>query len=140
MRAIPFASRFTEILRNAVYDFTSSCTFPSFERLTFISYKYGLVGSHNVGFFTPKRNSLPTSPLAVATTCPLSNRLTSMIFEGHAQEAPTVTANVPLSILGIAFTEVICAGATGSIHKVCQIPDTGVYQIPSGLEVCFPRG
>ena len=30
--------------------------------------------------------------------------------------------------------------ATGSIHTVCQIPLTGVYQIPSGLLTCFPRG
>src|SRR5438876_226086 len=30
-------------------------------------------------------------------------------------------------------------GGTGSSHTVCQIPEHGVYQIPSGLVVCFPR-
>ena len=31
-------------------------------------------------------------------------------------------------------------GDTGSIHTVCQIPLTGVYQIPSGCFTCFPLG
>ncbi|MNQ67006.1 hypothetical protein D3C85_815100 [compost metagenome] len=29
---------------------------------------------------------------------------------------------------------------TGSIQTVCQIPVTGVYQIPSGFFTCFPLG
>jgi hypothetical protein len=29
---------------------------------------------------------------------------------------------------------------TGSSHTVCQSPVTGVYQIPSGVETCLPRG
>ena len=30
--------------------------------------------------------------------------------------------------------------ATGSIHTVCQMPLTGVYQMPLGFSTCFPRG
>jgi hypothetical protein len=30
--------------------------------------------------------------------------------------------------------------ATGSSHTVCQMPVVGVYQIPCGLRICFPRG
>ena len=29
---------------------------------------------------------------------------------------------------------------TGSIHTLCQIPVTGVYQIPLGTVTCLPQG
>ena len=29
---------------------------------------------------------------------------------------------------------------TGSSHTVCQMPDTGVYQMPFGSRICLPRG
>lgn len=32
------------------------------------------------------------------------------------------------------------AAGTGSIHTVCQMPVTGVYQMPRGLSACLPRG
>ena len=34
----------------------------------------------------------------------------------------------------------MCASGTGSIQTVCQMPVTGVYQMPPGLRTCLPRG
>ena len=33
-----------------------------------------------------------------------------------------------------------CCTGTGSIHTVCQMPVTAVYQMPFGLSTCLPRG
>ena len=34
----------------------------------------------------------------------------------------------------------VTSAGTGSSHTVCQMPVTGVYQMPPGLLTCLPRG
>src|SRR6476660_1292060 len=46
----------------------------------------------------------------------------------------------PLSTSGTIFNSLIYAALTGSIQTVCHIPLVGVYQIPCGFRICFPRG
>ena len=41
---------------------------------------------------------------------------------------------------GVNRTPATRASATGSSQTVCQMPVTGVYQMPSGLLTCLPRG
>src|SRR5690606_4594266 len=48
--------------------------------------------------------------------------------------------NTDLSISGVCFVDSICVFGTLSTHTVCQIPETGVYQIPCGSLICLPRG
>ena len=53
-------------------------------------------------------------------------------------EVFTFTFMTLVSMSAWEITAVMCVGFTGSIHTVCQIPVTAVYQIWLGLEVCFP--
>jgi hypothetical protein len=41
---------------------------------------------------------------------------------------------------GTSVSESIAGSGTGSIHTVCQMPVTDVYQMPLGRLTCFPRG
>src|SRR5690554_2045275 len=45
-----------------------------------------------------------------------------------------------LSTSGVILRFSICTSGTGSNQTVCQIPVTGVYQIPCGLFTCLPLG
>src|SRR5690606_7873778 len=44
------------------------------------------------------------------------------------------------SISAVCRVDSIWVLGTLSSHTVCQIPETGVYQIPCGSLICFPRG
>ena len=50
------------------------------------------------------------------------------------------TVKIFLSISGVTLIFSIKLLETGSSQTVCQIPVTGVYQIPSGRLTCFPLG
>ena len=43
------------------------------------------------------------------------------------------------STSGVILSDLMPSFATGSIHTVCQMPLTGVYQMPCGLVICLPR-
>src|SRR5438874_1759425 len=71
--------------------------------------------------------------------------LTVAQTRGCASLTSTVTSTSPLSTSGVNRTPVTYIGpsddfGTGSIHTVCQMPVTGVYQMPPGLLTCLPRG
>ena len=51
-----------------------------------------------------------------------------------------MSSTSPRSTSATGKTPVTWRSGTGSIHTVCQMPLTGVYQIPSGLSFCLPRG
>ena len=87
-----------------------------------------------------RRSGLPGNPVAEATTLPLSRMLTSTRSPVVQLSAVTVTAMFFWSRLGMALIPEMWLFATGSIHMVCQIPLTGVYQMPLGLSACLPRG
>jgi len=53
---------------------------------------------------------------------------------------PTFTFKFLLSISATETTLDIYLLLTGSNHTVCQIPETGVYQIAWGFFTCFPLG
>ena len=87
-----------------------------------------------------RRSGLPGSPVAEATSLPLSRIFTSTRSPVVQFSAATVTAMFFWSRLGMALMPEMWLFATGSIHTVCQMPLTGVYQMPLGFSTCFPRG
>ena len=53
----------------------------------------------------------------------------------------TSTERTPARMsLRVVIPSIRLAAGTGSIHPVCQIPVTGVYQMPWGSSTCLPWG
>ncbi|CAM5734392.1 hypothetical protein SBADM41S_01582 [Streptomyces badius] len=61
------------------------------------------------------------------TILPSRSRATAVIrASADAFAELTVTARRPVSMSGVVVKESMAAGATGSIHTVCQMPEVGV--------------
>src|SRR5690606_28322230 len=51
-----------------------------------------------------------------------------------------ITSTVFVSISGVILMPSTYAAFTASSYTVCQIPVTGVYQMPCGFTICLPLG
>ena len=76
----------------------------------------------------------------VATNWLPSYTFTSIRSEGALIFKWAFTVSKCWSISGVIRSSSICLAVTGSSQTVCQMPVTGVYQIPSGLFTCLPLG
>src|SRR5437660_11705986 len=52
----------------------------------------------------------------------------------------TSTSTSPLSTSGVQRTDLTPQDGSPSVHTVCQMPVTGVYQMLLGLVSCLPTG
>ena len=94
------------------------------------SWSVGLSGVQSAGFPLIVTEALPETTFAfwLLTTTNMPS----------AFSASTSIRTVMSSISAIGRTFVMCAFGTASSQTVCQIPVTGVYQIPCGLLSCLP--
>ena len=68
-----------------------------------------------------------------------SDSMISPMIDGSVQVFSMSTVSVLRSMSGRLRMFLIWILPTGSSHTVCQIPLTGVYQMPLGFVTCFPR-
>src|SRR5688572_15061195 len=64
----------------------------------------------------------------------------SIVAPEEGPRSLIATDKTPRSMSGVILTDSMEVSETGSNQGVCQIPVTGVYQIPPGFRTCFPRG
>ena len=93
----------------------------------------GEAGDHSLGSGMV-RVSLAAGPVVRAISLPASDAITVA-----SVAAVVVSSNVTLPLMaGVIFAAVRWVAGTCSNHTVCQMPVTGVYQIPPGLPTCLP--
>src|SRR3954469_14160062 len=66
--------------------------------------------------------------------------VTTARTDGCGSRISTTTSTSPLSTSGVNRTAWTPQYGTSSIQTVCQMPVTGVYQMPCGLRICLPTG
>ena len=93
----------------------------------------GKPGDHSLGSGMV-RVSLAVGPVVRATSLPASEAIT---VASAAAVAVSSTVTLPLTA-GVIFAAVTWVAGTCSNQTVCQMPVTGVYQIPPGLPTCLP--
>src|SRR6476660_6501280 len=104
---------------------------------TSTEYRCGESGVQSFGSGTLIRNAFPGTPPPVALK---SSVLTETVMWSDEFATSTTHSTSPRSMSGVNRTLVTCTSLTGSIQTVCQMPETGVYQIPPGFLTCLPRG
>src|SRR5262245_30559261 len=117
-------------------------------RCTVAEYRYGSSGVQRCGVGIFSRAGLPVATVAPATPgCQTGPPPTTTSADtlGDGALISTRTSTSPLSTSGekrTFFTYSVPGPGfgTGSIQTVCQMPVTGVYQMPPGRLTCLPRG
>ena len=98
------------------------------------SYSVGESGDQSRGSGICSSMAL-AGPVAVATCLPPRAAVTVASSPPNAVTSEMTT--LP-EVDGVIFAETMYSSGTCSIHTVCHIPDTGVYQMPPGLRTCLP--
>ncbi len=77
-------------------------------------------------------------PVASATASPASATRTLASPARSAAPSGVITMRTVPSVCGVILSAAMESSGTCSSQTVCQMPETGVYQMPPGSVTCLP--